>query len=231
MALVTSEPAAAGSSPAVTPVSDLAVQLAHVRRGFGEKPALVDLSISAPTGTITVLLGPNGAGKTTAVRMITGALSPESGSVRVFGLDPRVDGEEVRRRCGVVSAKPALYDRLNGRDNLAYSADAVPGRATPASPAAAERFGIVGRARSTGGRLLDRHEDAPRARPVGPPRSRAAPLRRTDVGPRPRVVGRGARADPRDGRRGTHRRHVHPPPPRSRRPRRSGGRARERDTT
>ena len=141
MALVTSEPAAAGSSPAVTPVADLAVQLAHVRRGFGEKPALVDLSISAPTGTITVLLGPNGAGKTTAVRMITGALSPESGTVRVFGLDPRVDGEEVRRRCGVVSAKPALYDRLSGRDNLAYSADLYQVSHAGIAPAA-ERFGI-----------------------------------------------------------------------------------------
>jgi ABC-2 type transport system ATP-binding protein len=141
MALVTSEPAAAGSSPAVAPVSDLAVQLAHVRRGFGEKPALVDLSISAPTGTITVLLGPNGAGKTTAVRMITGALTPESGIVRVFGLDPRVDGEEVRRRCGVVSAKPALYDRLSGRDNLAYSADLYQVSHAGIAPAA-ERFGI-----------------------------------------------------------------------------------------
>ena len=113
MALVTSEPAAAGSSPAAV-AAPVAVSLDHVRRGFGEKPALVDLSISAPSGTITVLLGPNGAGKTTAIRMITGALSPEAGTVHVFGLDPSTDGEAVRRRCGVVSAKPALYDRLVG---------------------------------------------------------------------------------------------------------------------
>ena len=114
MALVTSEPAAAGSSPAAVAVSDLAVQLAHVRRGFGEKPALVDLRSARPRGTITVLLGPNGAGKTTAVRMITGALSPESGTVRVFGLDPRSTAKKCAGRCGVVSAKPALYDRLSG---------------------------------------------------------------------------------------------------------------------
>ena len=142
MALVTSEPAAAGSSPAATPAADAAVHLEHVRRGFGVKPALVDLSITAPTGTITVLLGPNGAGKTTAVRMITGALSPETGTVRVFGLDPSVDGEEVRRRCGVVSAKPALYDRLSGRDNLAYSADLYQVSHAGIIPAA-ERFGIA----------------------------------------------------------------------------------------
>jgi ABC-2 type transport system ATP-binding protein len=41
----------------------------------------------------------------------------------VFGLDPAVDGESVRSRCGVVSAKPSLYDRLNGWDNLRYSAE------------------------------------------------------------------------------------------------------------
>jgi len=122
-------------------VPEVAVQLDHVRRGFGDKPALVDLSITAPSGTITVLLGPNGAGKTTAVRMITGALDPESGTVLVHGLDPSTDGEEVRRRCGVVSAKPALYDRLSGYDNLAYSADLY-GVSRGGIEAAAARFGI-----------------------------------------------------------------------------------------
>ena len=74
-------------------------------------PALADLDLQAQAAKITVLLGPNGAGKTTAIRIITGALDPDAGTVRVFGLDPTVDGETVRRRCGVVSAKPALYDR------------------------------------------------------------------------------------------------------------------------
>ena len=100
-----------------------------------------------PEHSITVLLGPNGAGKTTAIRMITGALKPDSGSVRVFGLDPDVDGEQVRSRCGVVSAKPALYDRLSGYDNLAYSAELYGlGRGNRTSTdrirAAAHRFGI-----------------------------------------------------------------------------------------
>jgi ABC-2 type transport system ATP-binding protein len=74
--------------------------------------------------------------------MITGALSPEAGSVRVFGLDPSTDGEAVRRRCGVVAAKPALYDRLSGYDNLAYSA-ALYGVSNAGIGAAAERFGIA----------------------------------------------------------------------------------------
>ncbi|MET1049031.1 MAG: ABC transporter ATP-binding protein, partial [Acidimicrobiales bacterium] len=92
-------------------------------RRFGEVDALSDLNLSVPEGQITVLLGPNGAGKTTAIRMITGALNPDRGEIWTFGVDPGDEGEDVRRRCGVVSAKPALYDRLNGWDNLAYAAE------------------------------------------------------------------------------------------------------------
>lgn len=98
------------------------VQLDGITHRFGQVKALSELSFSVPTGQITVLLGPNGAGKTTAIRSITGALSPKLGDISVFGLDPRKDGDEIRPRCGVVSAKPALYDRLNGYDNLEYSA-------------------------------------------------------------------------------------------------------------
>jgi ABC-type multidrug transport system ATPase subunit len=100
-----------------------AIELRRVSRSFGENPALHDLDLEAPAARITVLLGPNGAGKTTAIRTITGALEPHAGTVRVFGLDPSVDGDEVRRRCGVVSAKPSLYDLLTGYDNLAYAAE------------------------------------------------------------------------------------------------------------
>jgi len=118
------------------------VELRAVRRAFGGKPALDGLSFEAPRGTVTVLLGPNGAGKTTAVRMITGALPPDSGEVRTFGLDPSTDGTMVRRRCGVVAAKPALYDRLSGWDNLVYSAELYGlGPEAPIEEAAA-RFGI-----------------------------------------------------------------------------------------
>ena len=121
---------------------DAAVRLQHVRRSFGDVVGLADLSLEAPKGSVTVLLGPNGSGKTTAVRTITGALGPDAGQVEVFGLDPSVDGEEVRRRCGVVSAKPALYDRLSGRDNLRYAADLWRMGGDAPIDASAARFGI-----------------------------------------------------------------------------------------
>ncbi len=135
------EPAASGPA-----TGEPVVLVEGVSRRFGAVDALSRLDLSVPPGEITVLLGPNGAGKTTAIRMITGALDPHSGRVRVFGLDPGRDGEEVRRRCGVVSAKPALYDRLSGYDNLAYAAELYGlGRGAALGDrihAAAARFGI-----------------------------------------------------------------------------------------
>ena len=118
------------------------VQLDAVHRSFGGVVALDGFSLRVPPGSVTVLLGPNGAGKTTAVRMITGALPPERGTVRVFGLDPAEDGESVRKRCGMVSARSALYDRLSGFDNLRYAAE-LHGLG-PAAPieASAACFGI-----------------------------------------------------------------------------------------
>jgi ABC-type multidrug transport system ATPase subunit len=118
------------------------VEFVDVRLGFGKTVALDGLDLDAPAGEVTVLLGPNGAGKTTAIRVVTGALRAESGTVRVFGLDPTgPDGEEVRRRCGVVAAKAALYDRLSGRDNLRYAA-ALYGVSDDRIHDAAARFGI-----------------------------------------------------------------------------------------
>ncbi|HEY6533908.1 MAG TPA: ABC transporter ATP-binding protein [Acidimicrobiales bacterium] len=124
---------------------ELTVDLRKVDRWFGSVAALSQLDLAVPAGAITVLLGPNGAGKTTAIRMITGALTPDEGTVRTFGLDPGADGEDVRRRCGVVSAKPALYDRLSGRGNLEYAAElyGMGRKAGDRITAAADRFGIV----------------------------------------------------------------------------------------
>jgi len=118
------------------------VELEHVARSFGKVEALADLTCTVPGGTVTVFLGPNGAGKTTALRIITGAVTPSGGRASVFGLDPVRDGETVRRRCGVVSAQPALYARLTGRDNLLYAARLYGvGDDAPIEESAA-RFGI-----------------------------------------------------------------------------------------
>ncbi|MGH2726314.1 MAG: ATP-binding cassette domain-containing protein [Actinomycetota bacterium] len=119
------------------------IQIQGVARSFGRVLALAELTMTVSRGTVAVLVGPNGAGKTTAVRLMTGALRPQSGTIRVFGEDPLVAGESVRSRCGVVAAKPALYDRLTGFDNLKYAAELYGVPAVDARVAeAAERFGI-----------------------------------------------------------------------------------------
>jgi ABC-2 type transport system ATP-binding protein len=121
------------------------VRLDGVARSFGRVLAVADLSLLVPKGSVAVLVGPNGAGKTTAIRLVTGALRPGRGTIAVFGADPSREGEHVRRRCGVVAAKPALYDRLSGRDNLRYAAELYGlGDAARAIDEAAERFGISG---------------------------------------------------------------------------------------
>ena len=119
------------------------IEIDEVRRSFGTVVALDGFSLRVPPASVTVLLGPNGAGKTTAVRMITGALPPESGTIRVFGIVPSgPDGERVRAQCGVVAAKPALYDRLSGRDNLEYAAALFGLGADAPIVESAARFGI-----------------------------------------------------------------------------------------
>jgi ABC-type multidrug transport system ATPase subunit len=132
----------------MAPDSGPAVALAGVRRSFGDVVAVDDLTFEVPRGTVTVLLGPNGAGKTTVVRLVTGALHGHAGAVRTLGLDPADDdeGTEVRRRCGVVPARPALYDRLSGTDNLAYAAalfQVEPELVDERIAEAAHRFGIA----------------------------------------------------------------------------------------
>lgn len=121
------------------------IELVDVTRAFGTVVALDEFSLTVQAGQVTVLLGPNGAGKTTAVRVVTGVLGTERGTVRVFGQDPGGPaGQSIRARTGVVPARPALYDRLSGYENLRYAADLY--GVTDAAgriELAATRFGIV----------------------------------------------------------------------------------------
>jgi ABC-2 type transport system ATP-binding protein len=119
-----------------------AISFQAVHRRFGAVPAVTDLTMEVPAGSITVLLGPNGAGKTTTVRLTTGALHADIGTITVHGLDPVTDGEAVRVRCGVVPPKPAMYDRLTGRENMGFAADLF-GIDRSRIEGSAARFGIA----------------------------------------------------------------------------------------
>src|SRR4051794_21782435 len=91
-------------------------------RSFDDGLAVDHLSLSVPAGSVLALLGHNGAGKTTTIRLLNGVLRPDSGWCRVLGLDPTVDGTELRRRTGVVTENAGLDDRLTARENLEITA-------------------------------------------------------------------------------------------------------------
>lgn len=88
------------------------MELTGVSKNFGKLNAVSDMTFSLRTGTIFALLGENGAGKTTTIKMLFGQTAPDSGTIRVLGLDPvrEKDALEIRRKVGYVPDQPALYE-------------------------------------------------------------------------------------------------------------------------
>jgi sodium transport system ATP-binding protein len=96
------------------------IQADSLRKSFAGRQAVHDLTFSAADGAITGLVGPNGSGKTTTLRLITGLLRPESGRVRVDGVDPAQDPMGARRRIGALTDGLGNYPRLTTREHLRY---------------------------------------------------------------------------------------------------------------
>jgi sodium transport system ATP-binding protein len=86
----------------------------------GKVTAVDAVSFEAHDGQITGLLGPNGAGKTTTMRMLYTLMAPDSGQVRVDGIDAAKDPIAVRRALGVLPDARGVYKRLTARENIAY---------------------------------------------------------------------------------------------------------------
>jgi ABC-2 type transport system ATP-binding protein len=98
------------------------IEAEQLTRAFPSGIAVDHLTFSLREGEVLALLGPNGAGKTTTVRLLNGVLNPDTGHARVLGLDPRTDGDAVRRRTGVLTENAGLDDRLTTRENLVFTA-------------------------------------------------------------------------------------------------------------
>jgi len=84
------------------------IQLSNLSRRFGQKTALDGIMLSLPRGVVYGLVGANGAGKTTIIRHILGLLRAESGTVRVFGMDPVAEPVAVLSRIGYLSEENDL---------------------------------------------------------------------------------------------------------------------------
>ena len=88
-----------------------------------EKRAVDGLTLRVVRGSIYGLLGPNGAGKTTTLRMLSGLITPTSGSAVIAGHDVSVDPLAVKQAIGFLTANTALYQRLSPRDVFRYFAE------------------------------------------------------------------------------------------------------------
>ena len=128
------------------------IRVEGLEKRFGARTAVEGLTFEVRPGEVFGLLGPNGAGKTTTVRMLTGLLTPSSGHASVCGVELPLksddDGVALRKKVGLLTEQPGLYDRLSARENLEFfmrlnEVDEV--AAWKLANGLLERFGLAGR--------------------------------------------------------------------------------------
>ena len=89
----------------------------------GGKPAVDNLDLFVNDGEIFGFIGPNGAGKSTTIKMLTGIIPPDEGSVNINGEDMIADPVEAKKHIGYVPDSPDLYERLTGIEYLDFLGD------------------------------------------------------------------------------------------------------------
>jgi ABC-2 type transport system ATP-binding protein len=96
------------------------IEVQNLVKNYGPLAAVADISFKVHPGEIFAFLGPNGAGKTTTIKMLTTLLRPTSGTMRLDGLDPTTQQNQVRQRIGIIFQDPSLDDVLTARENLDF---------------------------------------------------------------------------------------------------------------
>jgi len=98
------------------------IEVDGLSRTFNDLQAVDNISFTVQAGEVFGFLGHNGAGKTTTIRMLTGQLRPSGGHARVAGCDIITERARLKPLVGVVSEHQNLYERMSGRENLAFAA-------------------------------------------------------------------------------------------------------------
>lgn len=98
-----------------------ALHIQGLSKSFG-RPAVDKLDLTIQQGELYALLGPNGAGKTTTLRMVTGLLAPDAGSVSVFGIDLASEGARAKATMAYLPDDPMLYAKLKPTEYLEFVA-------------------------------------------------------------------------------------------------------------
>lgn len=101
-----------------------AIEVKNLKKSFGSKIAVSNLSFSVPEGTITGFIGPNGAGKTTTIRMLATLMQQDSGDIRVFGQNVRINKKSVRHKLGFMPDSFGLYEDMEVEEYLDFFAAA-----------------------------------------------------------------------------------------------------------
>jgi ABC-2 type transport system ATP-binding protein len=99
-----------------------AIEVTGLSRTFKDLRAVDNISFTVEAGEIFGFLGHNGAGKTTSIRMLTGQLRPTAGQAKVAGCDVVTEQQRLKPLIGVVSENQNLYERMSGKENLAFAA-------------------------------------------------------------------------------------------------------------
>ncbi len=99
-----------------------ALEITNLTKAFDGTHAVDGLSLKVRAGELYALLGPNGAGKTTSLRMVTGLLQPDSGEIKVCGIDAQLDAVKAKRLIAWVPDEPLIYDKLTPMEYLEFVA-------------------------------------------------------------------------------------------------------------
>jgi ABC-2 type transport system ATP-binding protein len=102
----------------VTSPGSLALATRGLRKSYGKRLALDGLDLSVPEGVVYGFLGPNGAGKTTTMRLLTGLLHPDAGTIELLGQPFRRGDRQRLFDVGALVENPSFYPYLSGRRNL-----------------------------------------------------------------------------------------------------------------
>jgi ABC-2 type transport system ATP-binding protein len=107
-------------------VPEVVLSADRLTKRFGKRLAVADVSFEVFAGEVFGFLGPNGAGKTTTIRMLVGLARPDSGFIRIRGLDLSHHFREAMSHVGCIVESPDLYRYLTGRENLEHFARMLP---------------------------------------------------------------------------------------------------------
>lgn len=101
-----------------------AIDASQISKRYGGRLALSHVDLKIESGQSVLLTGNNGSGKTTLLRILSTALSFNSGCVRIFGMDAPKNNQRIRQRIGLITHDSYLYEDFTVRENLGFAARA-----------------------------------------------------------------------------------------------------------